>query len=52
MILEGELCSLISILPLSKEDKMQPKSVKMSVNLMFEKFNQIPCALGIPDAWQ
>lgn len=31
---------------------MQPGSVKMNVNLMFEKFNQIPCVWAIPDAWQ
>lgn len=55
MILEGELRSLVSILPLSKEEnKLQNvvKSVKMHVNLMFEKFNHIPCAWAIPDAWQ
>lgn len=52
MILEGELCSLMSILPLSKEEKMLPRNVKMNVNLMFEKFNQIPCEWAIPDAWQ
>lgn len=48
MILEVELCPLMGTLPLSKEEnklqKMQPRIVKMNVNLMFEKFNQIPCA--------
>lgn len=52
MILEDELCSLMSILPVLKKKKTQPRSVKINVKLMFEKFNQIPCAWAIPDAWQ
>lgn len=55
MIPEGGQSLLMDILHLSRRREQTSKcsqgSIKLNINLMFEKLNEIPCVWIILDAW-